>query len=150
MPLFNYNEIGIHRMKAEDIDPLVHLWYAVSVKAHHFISANYWHRAKEKMRSEYLPGSETYVARIDNQIVGFVSMLDAYLAAIFINPSMQGQGVGGRLMDHVKRSRQTIQLKVYKKNEPGIRFYQKHGFQSVSEHLDQETEEMELFMEWKR
>ena len=75
-------------MEAEDIDHLVQLWYTVSIKAHHFISPDYWHGAKEKMRSEYLPGSETYVARIDNQIVGFVSMLDAYLAAIFIKPSL--------------------------------------------------------------
>lgn len=101
------------------------------------------------MAMEYLPNSETYVALCDNEIIGFISMMDSYLAAIFVDSPVQGQGIGTKLLDYVKNARQKIKLKVYKKNSNSLRFYENRGFKIISESLEKATGEIECLMEWE-
>ncbi len=68
--------------------------------------------------------SETYVAISNNDIVGFISLMDEYLGAIFIKTSTQRKGIGTLLIDYVKRIHNSLQLKVYIKNENTIKFYE--------------------------
>jgi len=140
----------IRKLKTSDIDQIVQLWYETSVQAHDFIPASYWMQNKTKMASEYLPQSQTYLAIIDDQIAGFVSMIDNYLAAIFIKTEMQRKGIGKRLIDYIKQQRNTIQLKVYRENSNSIDFYKSQGFVFLCESIDQPTGQIECLMEWKK
>ncbi|MBB6461981.1 GNAT family N-acetyltransferase [Flammeovirga kamogawensis] len=140
----------IRALKNEDIDTVVELWYKVSVQAHSFISSDYWEKNKEVMATQYLPGSECYLAIKDEQIVGFVAMVEDYLAAIFVQTTMQGSGIGKNLLDFIKSKRETIQLKVYKNNLRSIQFYKHQGFSVLSESIDESTNEVESYMEWKK
>lgn len=140
----------IRKLENKDIDTVVELWYDVSVQAHSFISQDYWKKNKEAMATQYLPGSESYLAIKEDKIVGFVSMVENYLAAIFVQTNIQGHGIGKKLLNHVKSTRETIQLKVYKNNSNSIQFYTKHGFKALSESNDESTNEIEILMEWKK
>ena len=102
------------------------------------------------MATTYLPGSETFVAVDENEISGFVSMADNYLAAIFVRKERQGSGIGKKLLELVKATRSTIELKVYKKNIDSVNFYRKQGFEIVSESMDENTNEIEVFMKWDK
>lgn len=140
----------IRKIASEDIKEVVDLWFQTSVQAHSFISPDYWKENRELMAKQYLPDSESYVAVKNGIIVGFVSMVENYLAAIFVQVNMQGYGIGKMLLSHVKKKRDTIRLKVYKKNSNSIQFYLKHGFIVLSEDTDECTDEIECLMEWKK
>lgn len=140
----------IKKLENKDIDKVVDLWYETSVTAHDFISPEYWKDNKTAMAEKYLPGSETYLALVKNEIAGFVTMVDNYLAAIFISPEMQGKGLGKQLLDFVKIEREIIQLKVYKKNSKTLQFYKNQNFELVSENEEEATGEMECLMQWEK
>jgi putative acetyltransferase len=140
----------IRKMESHDIKKVVELWYETSLQAHDFISPDYWKENKEAMAGKYLPESETYLAMEEGNIVGFVSMIDNYLAAIFIKTDKQGSGTGKKLLNYIKERRATIQLKVYKKNSGSVQFYEKQGFKIRSENKEEITNEIEFVMEWNK
>ncbi len=142
--------MNIRKLETKDIDTVVELWYEVSVVAHDFISSDYWKENKEVIAKIYLPASETYLSVEGEKIVGFVAMVENYLAAIFVDNKMQGNGVGKKLMSFIKENRANIQLKVYKKNSKSVEFYKKQDFSIVSENKEEETGEYELLMEWNK
>lgn len=140
----------IRKMESNDIKKVVALWCETSIQAHDFISSDYWKENKEAMATEYLPESETYLAIKEGNIVGFVSMVDNYLAAIFVQTNMQGYGIGKKLLNYIKERRSTIQLKVYKKNTNSVHFYKKQDFKILSENKELVTNEIEFLMEWNK
>ena len=102
------------------------------------------------MANEYLPNSETYVAIKNEEIVGFIAIVDNYLAALFVKIKLQRNGTGRFLLNYIKEARETIQLKVYVKNPDSIGFYLSQGFNILSEGIDKDTNEPELLMEWNK
>ena len=140
----------INKLKNSDINTVIDLWYDASIKAHHFISSEYWNMNKITMATKYLPNSETYLAIENNDIVGFIAMADNYLAAVFVKTSMQGHGIGTQLLNYIKNRRSLIELKVYKKNFESVKFYKKQNFKFVSEEVEEETGEIESYMRWTK
>lgn len=132
-----------------DIPKLIEIWYESSLVAHHFIDDYYWKSQRTAMKEKYLPMSETYVISNEIEVVGFISMVDAYLAALFIDVKHQGKGYGKRLLDFIKTKRDYIQLKVYKKNKHAVNFYLNHRFVIQEQLLDEQTAEVEFLMRWE-
>lgn len=100
---------------ATDSKEVVELWYEASVLAHDFIAPEYWQEKKEDMAQIYIPNSETYVYEKEKHILGFVSLIENYIAAIFVAPNQQGKGIGKELMQFVKQKKSTLELGVYAK-----------------------------------
>ncbi len=138
----------IRNIETKDIKTVVELWYQTSIVAHNFIPESYWEKNKDAMASIYLPNSETYVAIEDEIIVGFISMAENFLAAIFVDKKNQGKGIGKRLLNFIKKKREKIQLKAYKKNTKVVDFYTSQDFKIISENKEKETGEDEYLMEW--
>ena len=139
----------IRRLEFREVEQIVDIWYEASVRAHDFISSVYWEENKEIMAIKYIPESETYIVTENNTIEGFVSMVDNYLAAIFVKPDRQRLGFGKALLGYVKGKRSEILLKVYKKNSGSVRFYLSQGFKELKEEVDSGTGEIEIVMEWR-
>jgi putative acetyltransferase len=70
------------------------------------------------------------------------------LAALFVAPEFQGGGIGGRLMRKAKELRSELDLTVYKMNLRAVRFYERHGFEVVSERIDEHTGHTEVVMKF--
>ncbi|MCP3926953.1 MAG: GNAT family N-acetyltransferase [Desulfobacterales bacterium] len=140
----------IRKLESNDINEVVELWYETSVQTHSFISADYWEKNKKDMATIYLPKSETYLAIENEKIIGFIAMAENYLAAVFVQINMQGSGIGKKLLKYIKDRRETIQLKVYKKNSRTVAFYKKQDFEILSENIEEITNEIELLMEWNK
>ena len=140
----------ITRLEEHNIAEVVELWYEASVKAHDFIPLKYWKDNKKAMAETYLPASETYLLLEHDNIVGFASLLDDFLAAIFIRTNMQGRGLGSHLLQYIMTIHTKIQLKVYCNNISSVSFYKRHGFRVLSEEIDKETNQKELLMEWSK
>ncbi|MBP6117048.1 MAG: GNAT family N-acetyltransferase [Neisseriaceae bacterium] len=136
--------------QAEDIETILAIWLAASKIAHDFIAPEYWADNVDAMRQHYLPASEVYVAVDDDtqQIQGFVALHGDTLAALFVAPERQGQGIGQALMNKVKSRRQTMTLGVYVRNHRGVAFYERCGFQPLLRQVDADTGAEEWLMQW--
>lgn len=140
----------IELMKENDIDKVIDLWYEVSLTAHDFVDSQVWNEGKEQMKKKYLPISKTYVLKSDDKIIGFTSLLENNLAAIFIQEEYQNQGLGKKTIDFIKNDYNELILRVYKKNQKAVTFYEKNGFKAIEQSLDKATGEIEYEMIWKR
>ncbi|ELJ8822735.1 N-acetyltransferase [Vibrio parahaemolyticus] len=129
----------IRQYNPHDLDSVLEIWLEASVKAHDFISAEFWESQVENMRNIYIPASEVYVFEVDSKVVGFYALYENNLAAIFVSPAFQGKGIGKQLLSHAKAQRVVLGLSVYKENQASYQFYLSQGFTVVSEQLDEHT-----------
>src|SRR5699024_841196 len=143
-------DIMIRAYKENDIDILIDIWYKSSLQAHDFIYSGYWESQIEEMKEKYIPMSETHVITNQTKIIGFISMVEGYLAALFIDVAYQNNGAGKELLKYEKRRRNKIRLKVYKENLSAVRFYEKNGFIIKEELTDEQTNKQQYLMEWTK
>ncbi len=136
----------IRKYNSNDLDLVIEIWLEASVKAHNFVSADFWGSQVESMRNIYIPASEVFVYEIESKIVGFYALYENNLAAIFVLPAFQGKGFGKQLLSHAKAQRAILSLSVYKENKASYQFYLSQGFRVVSEQLDEHTGHLEYTM----
>lgn len=129
----------IRKYNDNDMGSVLEIWLDASVKAHDFISTEFWESQVENMRNIYIPASETYVFVAGSRVVGFYALYENNLAAIFVSPELQGKGIGKYLLNHAKAQRAVLSLSVYKENQASYQFYLSQGFKVVREQLDEHT-----------
>lgn len=141
----------IRKFKEDDLNTVMQIWFDTNIKAHHFISRQYWIDNYEMVK-DILPKKEIYVYEDDNinQINGFIGLMDNYIAGIFVNKNNQSRGIGKQLLDYVKEIKETLNLSVYQKNIRAISFYQRKQFVIQSEHIDNDNNEKEFIMTWSK
>ena len=139
----------IRRLQNADVDRVMALWLNANLKAHDFVPAAYWRNNFEPVK-EMLPQAEVYVYEVAEEIQGFVGLTGEYIEGIFVSGEVQSQGIGKRLLDHIKAIKDTLYLSVYQKNTRAIRFYQREDFVIQREGLDESTDEKEFTMLWRR
>lgn len=132
-----------------DIDRVLDIWLSASIKAHGFVDPEFWESKVDEMRDRYIPASETFVYKRNDRVVGFYSLFEDTLAAIFVDPDLQGQGIGAALLDDAKGRREELRLTVYRENAPSVRFYEKHGFVPLGEQVDENTGHAEIVMGYR-
>ena len=120
----------IRKLQKADINRVADIWLKTNLKAHFFISEQYWISNYEFVK-EILPQAEVYVYEDDKMIQGFIGINDEYIEGIFVSDEMQSRG------------------KVYQKNVRAMSFYQREGFTIQSESMDEFTREKEYVMNWE-
>ena len=72
----------IRKMKAKDIEDVMQLWLYTNLKAHAFIPEYYWYENFNEVKSA-LSEAEIYVADQNKKVIGFIGLIDNYIAGIF-------------------------------------------------------------------
>lgn len=139
----------IRKLQDADIDRVADIWLDANLKAHSFISPQYWKDNFETVK-KMLPKAEVYVYENDREIWGFIGLNGAYIEGIFVSSEMQSRGIGKRLLDFVKTKKTELRLNVYQKNMRAIRFYQREGFKILREGMDEATGEKDYEMSWRQ
>lgn len=142
----------IRQLNSSDMDTsaILKIWLDASLKAHNFIAESYWRSKLDFIQHECLPRAETFVWHTDNEIRGFISIVDScYIGGLFVAPDFQGKGIGSALLNVVKMKYLQLELKVYKRNQRAVDFYQSQNFVITGEEIDRGTNEAELLMLWK-
>ena len=141
----------IRNFKKTDLDSIMQIWLSSNIKAHHFISRSYWENNYEMVNS-ILPEAEVYVYENTktNEILGFIGLMDNYIAGLFVKEGSQSQGIGKKLLDYAKTVKEHLTLSVYKKNSRAVYFYQREHFVTNVESTDKNTGEIELILSWNR
>ena len=139
----------IRTLQNADINRVADIWLDTNLKAHSFISAQYW-KSNYELVKEMLSQAEVYVYEDGQKIQGFIGLSDKYIEGIFVSEKMQSQGIGKLLLNYIKDRKDVLHLNVYQKNIRAIHFYQREGFEIQCEGLDEATGEKDYVMIWQQ
>lgn len=141
----------IRRYKAGDLEQIMPLWLETTIAAHTFIDEDYWRQAQPLVEHQYIPDSDTFVYEQNQEILGFISILNNNLiGALFVKQGRQKTGIGKALMKYVQSCYPLLLLEVYPQNKRAYQFYRHMGFTTVSEEFNQETGAVVETMSWTR
>ena len=69
----------------------------------------------------------------DGVVKGFILVRSGEIKKLFVEPILQGQGLGAELLEYAAERMGANTLWALEKNTRAIRFYQKHGFHLTGE-----------------
>ena len=139
----------VRELRKEDINKVADIWLDTNIKAHFFISAQYW-KSNLELVKELLLQATVYVYEDNNGMQGFIGLNDEYIEGIFVSDEMQSQGIGKILLNYAKDRRHKLLLNVYQKNTRAIAFYQREEFVIQYDGLDKATSEKDYVMVWQQ
>ena len=143
----------IRKFREEDLTKVMTIWTKGNFEAHPFIDKDYWLLNYNKVKDEYLKKAETYVYTENDEVKGFISILNnEYIGALFVKKEYQRQGIGRKLINFVKEKEKydKLILHVYEKNINAILFYTELGFKNQKIQIDEKTNEKEYVMVWRK
>ncbi|MCZ4279893.1 GNAT family N-acetyltransferase [Kiloniella laminariae] len=151
----------IRKYDTKDTDIIADIFFNASLLAYPFFTRPALEQEKINVREIYLPAVETWVIEKqpvsattgsavsgeNAEVVGFVSLMEKEVAALFVAPEQQGQGYGQALMDKaVAEKGGELEVDVFKENSIGRNFYRRYGFVQINESLHEPTGQMCLRM----
>ncbi|MBP3567927.1 MAG: GNAT family N-acetyltransferase [Lachnospiraceae bacterium] len=84
----------------------------------------------------------------DGVVKGFIQMDGSKVAKLFVEPVLQGQGIGAKLLEFAVAERQVNHLWALEKNVKAIKFYERNGFYVTEEkQLEEGTTEYLIRLE---
>ncbi len=140
----------IEKARADQITEIAGIWLKSNIYGQDFIPADYWNRHFESVKA-MLPAAEIYVYSENNEISGFIGITEGkYIAGLFVLPGRWSRGIGRQLIEECQKRYPLLELDAYSKNFRAVHFYLKNGFQIVSEKINEETNEPEYCLIWKK
>ena len=85
----------------------------------------------------------------DGVVKGFIRLDGLQVVKLFVEPVLQGQGIGAKLLDYAIMLFHADTLWALEKNTRAIAFYQRHGFQLTGERIPEEDTD-EFLVRMKR
>ena len=83
--------------------------------------------------NRYADSLEDIRVRDDGVVKGFILVKDGEVKKLFVEPILQGEGLGAKLLEYAVEHMGANTLWALEKNTRAIRFYQRHGFQLTGE-----------------
>ncbi|CDI08811.1 GNAT family N-acetyltransferase [Agrobacterium sp. CMT1] len=127
-----FEDVIIRPFEASDTVKLSNIWLEASLLAHPFIGERRLMEQKALIEEQYLPGAQTWVATLNGQAAGFISLLDTFIGGLFVSPCHQGLGIGRKLVSHALNLKGELSLEAYTENVQAMGFYRSLGFQELS------------------
>lgn len=135
----------IRLAEQQDLDRIMEIWLEGNLQAHDFVDPAYWTDCFQEVR-EAIAQADVWVWDENGRVEAFAGMVEHYLAGLFVSGAQRGKGIGGLLLEHIKRQRFPLTLHVYSRNAGAVQFYERHGFGTISEYIDLETGQPEREM----
>jgi putative acetyltransferase len=138
----------IRNLENKDIDKIMDIWLKSTIKAHDFISEQYWKNSYNTVKDIYIPIAETFVCEDDEDIKGFISIINnEFIGALFVDVDAQSNGIGKCLIDYAMNKYKKLNLAVYKDNKKSVDFYIHIGFKIIKEQVNEDSAHKEYIME---
>ncbi|EMI1612659.1 GNAT family N-acetyltransferase [Enterococcus faecalis] len=135
------------QLTEKELETIMAIWLQTNLEAHPFVAPTYWQENKAFVRAA-LPKTTLILAEEEDQIIGFLGLMDNYIAGIFIKKAFQGKGIGQKLLQVAKEEQDVLSLAVYRENQAAYAFYQKQGFVQQKRTID-ETGNEECHLVWQ-
>ena len=121
----------IRKMEERDLDRVIQIWLEGNLQAHPFINSGYW-KSNLRLVREMLPRSQVFIDEQEGIITGFMGLNGNKIEGLFVNSNFQSKGIGRSLVQLAKS------------------IYNKAGFNVIEQRTEEETQEEELLMRWKK
>ena len=105
----------IRKLRKADVNRVAKIWLDTNIKAHYFISVQYWKNNFELVK-ELLLQTTVYVYEDNQGIWGFIGLNDEYVEGIFVSDEMQSHGKRKALLNFAIDIRCKLLLNVYQNN----------------------------------
>lgn len=139
----------IRKFEMKDTKRVMQIWLDVNIEVHNFVPGDYWLSNYQSVQEQLLQ-ADIYVYEQDEEIQGFVGMMDDYLAGIFVDKKCRSMGIGKELLECVKQNYPAFSLNVYQKNRRAVDFYLREGLSILSNGIDEDTSEADYTMVWNK
>lgn len=137
----------IRSLENKDIDKVMDIWLKSTIKAHDFISKEYWENNYNDVKNIYIPMANTFLYEDEEKIKGFISIINnEFIGALFVDIDYQGNGIGKALINYAMEKYKKLNLAVYKDNKKSVEFYLKNGFTIIKEQLNDDCGCIEYIM----
>jgi len=138
----------IRTIENKDIDKIMDIWLTSTINAHNFIPKEYWHKNYNTVKDVYLPMAESFVYEDEENIKGFISIIDnEFIGALFVHTDFQNKGIGKALIDYAIDKYKVLNLAVYKENKKSVQFYINRGFKIIKEQINEDSGNSEYIMQ---
>ena len=122
------------------------------------IFKNDWFYFEEKQVLKGMQRYETEEGLLENTYVyddgvvkGFIQLDGTKVAKLFVEPVLQGNGIGAKLFNFAIKEKNVTHLWALEKNVKAIRFYERHGFRVTAEkELEEGTTEYLVKLERRK
>lgn len=84
-------------------------------------------------------GEKIFVAKVNDEIVGFVSIWEQgnFVHHLFVAPTYQNQGIGTALLDICQKTfGSPLTLKCVQENRRACEFYERNGWEPIEKEID--------------
>ena len=137
----------IRPYRIDDTDALVEVWRAATALAHPFLPDTFVQQEAHNLRHIYFPNAESWTCEVGGKAVGFIAMLGDEIGGLFLDPALHGQGLGRKMVDHIRKDRPGLRVEVFARNAVGRRFYHAYGFCEVRRYQHEGSGEITLCLE---
>lgn len=136
--------ITIRRYQDGDLDAVLAVWHRAFRIAHPFLDDAFLTRERHAIATVHLATAETWVYLRDGRVLGFIAMVGQEIGGLFVDPTVQGRGIGRALVDHARERWSPLDVEVFSSNRIGRRFYDRYGFKEVGQRVHEETGQVVL------
>ena len=138
----------LRQSRPEDMEEIVEIWLLASCRPTISSTLPAGGRHRKDLRTRYLDHARIWVFEERGDLLGFMALVDDYLAALFVRPDRQGRG-GHALLQEAKSRCAALHTRVFVENEPAVRFYRRHGFGIGEEVSDPLTHHLQYQMHYQ-
>lgn len=137
------------RIEKEKED-IISVWYDAAISRFNFLPLDYFSRESKVLRDN-LNLHDTLICEYNNQILGYISMIDTeYISYIYVDPMYQNKRIGTSLIDILKEQKNVLKVKVFKEAKISVVFFLSKGFKFIDEKIDTNTNQTICYMEWTK
>ncbi|MGM0113892.1 GNAT family N-acetyltransferase [Enterococcus sp. DIV0187] len=97
-----------------DLETIASIWLKSNLEAHTFIDRNYWLKNYQTVKAS-LTTADLYAYYHNEKIIGFLGLIDEYIAGIFVLQEYRSLRIGGQLLAKIKEKHSKLLLSVYQK-----------------------------------
>ena len=104
----------IRSLENKDIDKVMDIWLKSTIKAHDFISKEYWENNYNDVKNIYIPKANTFLYEDEEKIRGFISVINnEFIGALFVDVDYQVNAIGKALINYAMAKYKKLNLAVY-------------------------------------
>jgi GNAT superfamily N-acetyltransferase len=125
----------IRPMAPEEAGTVADLWYRTGREAYPYLPG--WQSmtpdlALRVFREHVAARCDVFVAEQDGVLAGYLAMTGSYIDRLYIDPALQGRGIGTALIEHARRRCPGgLELHTHQQNASACAFYEHLGFVAV-------------------
>jgi len=138
----------IRKSRKNDINSIMAIWLESNIEAHDFIPEQYW-KSNYMDVKESIKDAEVIVYEENEEVIGFIGIVEDYIAGLFVRADMRSKGIGEQLIDEVKKNHSTLSLDVFLENMMAVKLYMREEFKVTDKKKNKDTGFDEYHMEWK-